>query len=86
VTWAFIWMMFVLKIPIAGLFWIVWRAIHAVPEQPAPETSAGGGGEGPHPRPHRPRPPRRGDHGVSVPQAPERVRAIAVESTERPLR
>jgi hypothetical protein len=85
-TWAFIWMMFVLKIPIAGLFWIVWRAIHTVPEEAPGEAFGGGGGEGPHPRPRRPRPPRRGEHGLPVPKAPARVRAVAVTSPLRPLR
>ena len=76
-TWAFIWMMFVLKIPIAGLFWIVWRAIHATPETATGEAPAeGGGGEGPQPRPLRPRPPRRGDHGEQLPQPPARIRAV----------
>jgi hypothetical protein len=79
-------MMFVLKIPIAGLFWIVWRAIHTVPEEATGEVSPGGGGEGPHPRPHRPRPPRRGDHGVAMPRPPARVRAVAMTSPLRPLR
>ena len=76
-TWAFIWMMFVLKIPIAGLLWIVWHAINSVPEQAdaAPGPSDGGGGI--HPRPHRPRPPRRGEHGEDLPQPPARVRAVA---------
>jgi hypothetical protein len=78
VTWAFIWMMFVLKIPIAALFWIVWRAIHTVPEEATGEAASGGGGEGPHPRLPRPRPPRRGEHGEAVPVPPRRTRTRSV--------
>jgi hypothetical protein len=76
-TWAFIWMMFILKIPIAGLLWIVWHAIHTVPDDAIGEAPGGGpGGEGPHPRPRHPRPRRRGAHGVAVPVPPARIRAI----------
>ena len=32
VTWGFLWLMFALKIPIVGLLWIVWWAVHAEPE------------------------------------------------------
>jgi hypothetical protein len=75
-TWAFIWMMFILKIPIAGLFWIVWRAIKSVPET-AEGEAPGGGGSDRHPRRHPPRPPRRGDHGEPLPTPPARVRAVS---------
>jgi len=68
-------MMFVLKIPIVALFWIVWRAIHATPETEA-ETGPGGGGP-PQPRPVRPRSPRRGDHAEIALPPPARVRAVA---------
>jgi hypothetical protein len=67
-------MMFVLKIPIAGLFWIVWRAINSPPVE-ADGQASGGGGTGPQPRPLPPRPPRRGEHGEEVPRPPARVRA-----------
>jgi hypothetical protein len=78
VTWAFIWLMFVLKIPIIGLGWIVWKAIHAEPvdADDAAVDSDGGGGTS-HPTPRRPRPPRRGPHGEPLPQPPARVRAVA---------
>ena len=77
-TWAFIWLMFVLKIPIVGLAWIVWKAIHAEPvetDDAAVDSDGGGGTE--HPKPRRPRPPRRGPHGEPLPQPPARVRAVA---------
>jgi hypothetical protein len=79
VTWAFIWLMFVLKIPIIALGWIVWRAIHSEPVQPEDALADGDGGSGgtKHPRPRPPRAPRRGPHGEPLPQPPARVRAVA---------
>jgi hypothetical protein len=78
VTWAFLWLMVGLKIPIIALGWIVWKAIHAEPVEPedAAVDSDGGGGTK-QPTPRRPRPPRRGPHGEPLPQAPARVRAVA---------
>jgi hypothetical protein len=78
-TWTFIWLMFLLKIPIVGLFLIVRWAIRQTPEV-APEQD---GGIGPlqrplnphHPRSRLPRPPRRGPHGDPSP-APMRVRSV----------
>jgi hypothetical protein len=78
VTWAFIWLMVGLKIPIVALGWIVWKAIRAepvAPEDAVPDSDGGGGTE--HPRPRKPRPPRRGPHGEPLPQPPARVRAVA---------
>jgi hypothetical protein len=78
VTWAFLWLMVGLKIPIAALGIIVWRAIHAEPAPPEEVTVDGDGGGGTqHPRPRKPRPPRRGPHAEPLPQPPERVRAVA---------
>lgn len=75
--WTFIYLMFVLKIPIAGLLWIVWWAIHQTPE-----TDAGDGGDGgthAPTGPRRPSPPvpRRGPHSEPQPPAPARVRTPA---------
>jgi hypothetical protein len=71
--------MFVLKIPIIALGWIVWRAIHSEPVQPDDVLVDGddGGGGSKHPRPRLPRAPRRGPHGEPLPQPPARVRAVA---------
>lgn len=67
-----------LKIPIIGLCWIVWKAIHAEPVPPEGETVDSDGGGGPkHPRPRRPRPPRRGPHAEPLPLPPARIRAVA---------
>jgi hypothetical protein len=82
VTWTFIWLMLLLKIPIGGLLWIVWWAIHQTEDDPA--VGDGGGGSkipNPHaPRPRRPRPrPRRGAHQVLPPPAPARTRCVAAK-------
>jgi hypothetical protein len=42
-TWTFIWLMLLLKIPIAGILWIVWWAIHKTDEEPAVDGDGGGG-------------------------------------------
>jgi hypothetical protein len=77
-TWAFIWMVVVLKIPIAGLLWLCWWAIRAEPEPAAAgDQGDGGGGAGHSPRPRKPRPPRRGDHAVPPPASPPRIRVVA---------
>ena len=55
-TWGFIWMVVVLKIPIVALLWLVWWAVRAEPET-AGEESGGDGGSGHSPRP-RSQPPR----------------------------
>ena len=78
-TWTFIWLMFLLKIPIVALFLIVRWAVRATPES----ASEGKGGIGPLPRPlppHHPRAPlprlpRRGPHAEPAPSSPARVRA-----------
>jgi hypothetical protein len=80
-TWTFIWLMFLLKIPIVALFLLVRWAVREAPEPATGED----GGIGPrarplhphHPRPRRPRPPRRGPHGEPPAPSPRRVRTIA---------
>jgi hypothetical protein len=60
--WTFVWMMVVLKIPIAALMYLVWWAIRQTDDVEASE-----GGDGGIRPPHRPRVPRhprtRGPHG-----------------------
>jgi hypothetical protein len=78
-TWGFIWLMFVLKIPIIGLLWLVWWAIRQS-DDPVQ-------GEKVRPRPHppsrarRPRRPR-GPHGDPLPLPPPRVRTTSAISRE----
>lgn len=73
---TFIFIMVVLKLPIALLLYIVWWAVKAEPEQEAPPVDEDGGSKRPHARPRRPRPPRRGPHGDPQPPAPARTRAV----------
>lgn len=80
---AFIFLMFVLKLPICGLLYIVWWAIRSTPE-PEPVGDEGGGTKKPlapkprhpHPRPALPRNPRRGPHGAPALPPPPRVRTV----------
>jgi hypothetical protein len=79
--WTFIWLMFLLKIPIVALFLLVRWAVREAPEPATGED----GGIGPrakplhpdHPRTRRPRPPRRGPHGEPPAPSPPRVRTAA---------
>jgi hypothetical protein len=75
--------MFLLKIPIGGLLWIVWWAIH----QTDSEVTGPDGGGGSKVHPHRPRfprsprtGPRRGDHATAAPCAPRRVRSTVARA------
>jgi hypothetical protein len=82
-TATFIYMMLVLKLPIAALLWIVWWAIRATPEVDAPESDDGGLRRWPHgPRPpHAPR-PRRGPHAEPPPPPPPRTRSVVARARE----
>jgi len=79
-TWTFIWLMFLLKIPIVALFMLVRWAIGQTPEIGTDED----GGIGPRPRPRHPRhprsrlrrAPRRGPHRGPSPMSPARVRTV----------
>ena len=79
-TWGFIWLMLALKIPLAGLIYIVWWAIHQEPEPVAGEDGGGSHRVEPRPNPHPRRPfprhPRRGPHGEALPPSPQRIRAV----------
>jgi hypothetical protein len=88
-TWTFIWLMFLLKIPIVALFLLVRWAVRQTPE-----TATGtDGGIGPTSRPRHPHRPRargprprlRGPHGEAPPPAPARVRTF-VSRTRLPQR
>ncbi|MDP2712459.1 MAG: hypothetical protein Q8O56_14690, partial [Solirubrobacteraceae bacterium] len=65
-TATFIFLMVVLKIPIFGVFYIVWWAIQS-PPAPGPVADEGGGAQRPpSPRPRRP-------HGSpALPRSPRR--------------
>ena len=89
-TWGFLWIMLVLKIPLAALLWLVWWAIHQETD-PGTDGSSGEGGSkvrGPHrPQPSLdPFPRRRGPHGDPSLPAPPRVRTTAVARPRQPER
>jgi hypothetical protein len=83
--WAFIWLMFGLKIPIVALLLIVWWAIRSQPEQPDESNADDGGTKTRRRHPHRPFPrrPRRGPHGDPLPLPPPRTRTV-VARAKRP--
>jgi hypothetical protein len=86
--WTFVFMMLVLKIPICGLGWIVWHAIHDVPDgfndaadKDAESRDDGGSKVGrQHPRRPLPRSPRRGPHGEPVSPPPARTRSTVAKA------
>jgi hypothetical protein len=85
VDWTFIYMMFVLKLPIIALLLIVWWAIRSSPD--ADETDGeGDGGDGGtrmravHPRRPFPRRPRRGPHGDPPSAPPPRTRTVVARA------
>lgn len=83
--WGFVWLMLVLKIPIAMLLYIVWWAIKQSDEEPATGSSGDGGTKvpsRPHPRGPFPHPPRRGPHGDPAPPPPARVRVVVAKARE----
>ncbi|HEX8158860.1 MAG TPA: hypothetical protein VF526_15855 [Solirubrobacteraceae bacterium] len=84
---TFIFLMVFLKIPIFGLLYIVWWAIHATPEPDAATDEDGGtkrprdpSPRYPHPRPALPRNPRRDPHGAPPAPAPPRVRTVVARA------
>jgi hypothetical protein len=77
-----------LKLPILGLGWIVWWAVHSEPESEPTETPGDDGPRRrrPHPRPPLPRLPRRGPHGEAAPASPPRVRPLSARGRRIPHR
>ncbi len=76
-TWTFIYLMLILKLPIAGLLWLVWWAVHQEVDEPVGRDDDGGGRpRRHHDRPPLPRRPRRGPHGAPAPPPPARVRTV----------
>lgn len=80
--WTFIYLMFLLKIPIVAAVWIIYWAVKQEPD-PASERQGDGDGGGrrpPHPRRPLPRRPRRGPHGDRPIPSPARVRSAVARS------
>jgi hypothetical protein len=73
----FVWLMVILKIPIAALLTLVWWASkEPAPQDPEPAlVDPRTQHDPPPPLPRRPRPPRRGPHAEPPPRTPSRVRA-----------
>jgi hypothetical protein len=81
--WGFVWLMLVLKIPIAMLLYIVWWAVKQTDEEPASGSTGDGGSKVPvHPHDPFPRPPRRGPHAEASPPSPPRVRPVNAKARE----
>jgi hypothetical protein len=70
--------MLALKLPLAGLIYIVWWAIKQEPEDASNPEDDGGikRRDRPHPPTPFPRRPRRGPHGDPPPVPPARVRTV----------
>jgi hypothetical protein len=84
VGWAFVWMMFVLKIPVAAALWLIWWAVREPPAVEEERTDGDGGSRRHrHPRGKPPRPPRRGPHAEPPPRPPERVRVAGAKLPAR---
>lgn len=87
---TFIFLMVALKLPIFGLFYIVWYAIQSPPEPEPVGVDEDGGSKlpvdpkprprHPHPRPELPRRPRRGPHGAPRVPPPPRVRTVVARA------
>ncbi len=73
-TWGLVWLMLALKLPLAGLIYIVWWAIKQEPDESASDDDGGIKRQRLHPREPFPRRPRRGPHGDPPPLPPARVR------------
>jgi hypothetical protein len=85
--WGFIWMLLILKIPVAGLFYIIWWAVKDAPD-PEAATDDGEGGRRPRkPRPIAPTHPRRGPHtGTSDARIPPPARTRTAVARARVTR
>lgn len=82
VDWTFLYLMLVLKLPIAALLWIVWWAVHAEPEsteEDVKDKDDGGSKRPLHPHEPFPRHPRRGPHGDPLPLPPARTRGVVAK-------
>ena len=78
--WGFIWIMFVLKIPLIALLWLVWWAVKQT-DQPTGTGDDGGSPVPRHPRPAAPtHPRRRGPHGDPSAPPPARVRTTTARA------
>jgi hypothetical protein len=80
--WTMFFLFVALKVPLLALCWLVWWAIHQVPEEDEQPGGDGGAKRRPHPPAPLPRPSRRGPHGDPAPLSPPRVRALTARARE----
>jgi hypothetical protein len=83
--WGFVWLMLVLKIPIAMLLYLVWWAIKQTPDEAEQPGGGDGGTKLRHPRrpfPCHPHPRRRGPHGDPLVPAPARTRTTVARARQ----
>ncbi|MEA2303400.1 MAG: hypothetical protein QOH43_680 [Solirubrobacteraceae bacterium] len=87
-SWTFLYLMLFLKLPIAGLAWIVWWAVKAEPdpEQDDHGNDDGGSKRPVHPRGPLPHRPRRGPHGDPAVPSPPRTRRTVAATRRRVTR
>jgi hypothetical protein len=85
-VWELIFLMLVMKIPIAYLCAVVWWAVRAEPLPPEGAAVAVSVGPEPPPRPawsRRPRGPRLGPHGSPTRSYPRTRRAVLAQARAR---
>jgi hypothetical protein len=82
VTFTFIYLMVLLKIPILALLYIVWWAIRQETDTVDVSPSGSPRPRTPHSHPRRPLPrlPRRGPHGGARLPAPVRTRTVVARA------
>jgi hypothetical protein len=80
--WTMFFLFVALKVPLLALCWLVWWAIHQVPEEWEQPGGDGGAKRRPHPPGPLRRPPRRGPHGDPAPLPPPRVRTVAARARQ----
>ncbi|MGI8945357.1 MAG: hypothetical protein ACR2GL_03850 [Thermoleophilaceae bacterium] len=82
----FVWMFFVLKLPVLAAMLLIWYAVKAPEPEPVVDDEDGGSRRpaGPGSRPPSPRPPRRGPHATPPSPPPERVRITRGRRLRRP--
>ena len=79
--WTFVYLMFILKVPIIGAIWIVWWAVKQEPDPYTDERDDGGNQRRrTHPRRPFPKRPRRGPHGDPALPSPPRVRTTVARA------
>ena len=86
-TWGFLWLMLALKIPIGGLLYIVWWAVHQTDEPETPPITTTAAASGRCTRTARCRAAAPGPRTTRrSPSPPPRVRSVVARARELPPR